>query len=286
MSRRPFALFVVAVAGAQLAWLTPFIIDPNRTSWRPGPLGPMPSTHSCASSYWVAGAMVLRVPDVYAETIYSLPQSDPKAIRTARKLGRLNIDNYEYPPPFLLVPRILGLVTPDFWGFRRLWFAINFGLVVAVAVLVARRLDDRLGTHAVWLTPYVVAGPAIIATFQAGNAQMLMVAVSAVAMYAFDRRRHVLGGALLAFAIAGKLYPGVFVLYLLLQREWRAVIWTAVFGVALVAVSLADVGWEPYRAFLNEMPGLMSGEAFSAFRNPGAIGSNGSVPGLVFKLGL
>ena len=30
----------------------------------------------------------------------------------------------------------------------------------------------------------------------------------------------------------------------------------------------------------------MSGEAFSAFRNPGAIGNNGSVPGLIFKLKL
>ena len=284
----PRALFVAGAlaVGAQLAWLTPFIIDPSRSSWRPGPLGPMPSTHSCVSSYWIAGTMVIHVPDIYAETLYSLPQSDPKAMRTARKLGPLNVDNYEYPPPFLLVPRILGLVTPDFWGFRRLWFALNFGLVVAIAVLVARHLDERLGTHAVWLTPYVVAGPAIIATFQAGNAQMLMIAVSALSMYFFDRRRHVLGGALLAFAIAGKLYPGVFVLYLLLQREWRAVGWTAVFGVALVAVSIADVGWEPYRAFLHEMPGLMSGEAFSAFRSPTAIGNNGSVPGLVFKLGL
>jgi hypothetical protein len=57
-----------------------------------------------------------------------------------------------------------------------------------------------------------------------------------------------------------------------------------VFGVLLVAASLADVGWEPYRAFFHEMPGLMSGEAFSAFRNPGAIVTNGSVPGIVFKL--
>ena len=74
-------------------------------------------------------------------------------------------------------------------------------------------------------------------------------------MSCFDRRAHALGGALLAFAIAGKLYPGVFVLYLLLRRDWRAVAWTAVFGVALIAVSLADVGWEPYRAFMHEMPG-------------------------------
>ena len=139
---------------------------------------------------------------------------------------------------------------------------MNLGFVLVVAVLVARRLDDRLGTHAVWLTPFVIAGPAIIATFQAGNVQMAMIALAVLAMVLIDRRAYALGGALLAFAILGKLYPGVFVLYLLLRREWRAVAWTAAFGVVLIAVSIADVGLEPYRAFLREMPGLMSGEAF------------------------
>jgi hypothetical protein len=280
------ALFVVGVlaVGAQFAWLVPFIIDPNRSTWTASVLGPFPSIHSCVSSYWVAGHAVRTTPDVYDEALYNLPQADPTAMRRARKLGRFNIDNYEYPPPFLLAPHVLGLVAPDFWRFRRLWFALNVGLVVVAAVLVGRRLDERLGTHAVWLTPFVVAGPATISTFQVGNAQLAMIALTALAMWAFDRRALVLGGALLAIAIAGKLYPGVFVLYLVLRGEWRAVAWTAVFGVALIAISLVDVGWEPYRAFLHEMPRLMSGEAFSAFRNPAGIVGNGSVPGIVFKL--
>ena len=284
--RLPRALFVVGslAVAAQLAWLAPFIIDPSRGSWTSSPLSPMPPAHSCVSAYWLAGRVVTATPDVYDERLYNLPQSDPTAIRNPRKLGRLNIDNYEYPPPFLIVPRILGLLTPDFWGFRRLWFALNLGFVVLVSVLVARRLDDRLGTHALWLTPFVIAGPAIIATFQAGNVQMAMIALAALAMYCIDRRAHALGGFLLAFAILGKLYPGVFVVYLLLRREWRAVAWTAAFATALIAISIADVGLEPYRAFLREMPGLMSGEAFSAFRNPANIANNGSVPGLVFKL--
>ncbi len=285
LARTLFVVGALAV-GVQLAWLTPFIIDPNRTTWVPSPLRPMPPVHSCGSAYWLAGCAVKSTPDIYDDTLYNLPQADPAAMRNPRKLGRLNMDNYEYPPTFLIVPRLLGLVTSDFWGFRRLWFALNLGFVVLVAVLVARRLDERLGTHAVWLTPFVIAGPAIIATFQIGNVQMAMVALSALAMYCIDRRAYALGGALLAFAILGKLYPGVFVLYLLLRGEWRAVAWTAVFGVVLVAISLADVGWEPYRAFVREMPGLMSGQAFSAFRNPGAIGNNGSVPGVIFKLKL
>ena len=176
-------------------------------------------------------------------------------------------------------------MTTDFWGFRRLWFALNLGFVVhrgnsrGAAPRPSPR-DARRVAHAVR-----IAGPAIIATFQAGNVQMAMIALSALAMYSFDRKAHALGGALLAFAILGKLYPGVFVLYLLLQREWRAVAWTAVFGVALIVVSLADVGWEPYPAFLHEMPGLIEpGRGILGIPQPGRHRQHGSVPGLVFKL--
>lgn len=40
------------------------------------------------------------------------------------------------------------------------------------------------------------------------------------------------------------------------------------------------------RLAFDHAPKLMSGEAFPAFRNPPAIAVNGSVPGIVFKLGL
>jgi alpha-1,2-mannosyltransferase len=204
----------------------------------------------------------------------------------ARMMGPLRIDAYEYPPTFLLLPRVLARITPDFWGFRRLWFALNLAIVVGVAVALARRLDRALGTHAVWLTPFVIAAPPIVSTFQAGNVQLAIIAVSALAMLLLERRACVVGGLLLAYVIAGKLYPGVFVLYLLLRRDWRALAWTAGFGVALVAVSLAVFGWPSFAAFLQHAPKLLSGEAFPAFRNPLAVSVNGSVPGLVFKLGL
>ena len=221
-----FAVGALAV-GAQLAWLTPFIIDPSRTSWRPGPLWPMPSTHSCVSSYWIAGTMVMHVPDIYAETLDRCPSRFEGDVY-GPQAGPPNVDNYEDPLPFLLVPRILGLVTSDFWGFRRLWFALNFGLVVAIAVLVARHLDARLGTHAVWLTPYVVAGPAIIGDVpgrqRADAHDRRVCSVHAPSSTAPRPRR---GAPRLRDR---RLLPGVFVLYLLLQRDWRAVTWTAVFG--------------------------------------------------------
>ncbi len=107
-----------------------------------------------------------------------------------------------------------------------------------------------------------------------------------IAMVLFERGRSAAGGALLAYAIASKLYPGLLVLYLLLRGEWRPVVSTAVFGIAIVGVATADFGVGPYAAFLAHMPKLLSGEAFPAFRNPAAIAINESIPGLVFKLQL
>jgi hypothetical protein len=45
-------------------------------------------------------------------------------------------------------------------------------------------------------------------------------------------------------------------------------------------------GWAPYNAFFDHLPKLLGGEAFPAFRNPGAIAKNYSVPGMAFKLRL
>lgn len=283
--RLAFIMGTLLVA-VQLAWLVPFIIDPNRTTWAAGPTAPLPSVHSCVSAYWVADATLAHVADVYAESLSSLPQRDPTGPRIPRKIGPLNIDAYEYPPTFLLLTRVLSRATPDFWGFRRLWFALNFGVVIAVAFALARRLDRAVGTHAVWLTPFVVAAPPIMSTFQAGNVQMAIIAVSMLAMLLFERRSYAAGGFLLAYAVAGKIYPGVFVLYLLLRRDWRALGWTAGFGLAFVAAALGVFGWPPFAAFLDHAPKLLSGEAFTAFRNPLAVSNNGSVPGVVFKLGL
>jgi hypothetical protein len=284
-SRVAFTIGALAAA-VQLAWLVPFIVDPTRDTWTAHPWRPMQSRHSCVSSYWVAGVEVHRIASIYDEGLYSQPQSDPKATRVARLLGPFNIDQYEYPPTFLLLPRALTLVAPDFWNFRRLWFALNLAIVVVGAVAVARRVDTALGTHATWLVPFVIAAPPTMVTFMAGNIQLAIIALSMLTMLLFERNRSAAGGLLLAFATVSKLFPGVLLLYLLLRRQWKPVAWTAAWGVALVTVSLIDLGWHPYATFVDHLPRLLSGEAFPAFRNPVSISVNSSIPGIPFKLAL
>ena len=82
-ARAAFLVGTLLVA-AQLFWLVPFIVDPTRDTWEPGPLAPLASTHSCVSAYWVAGEAIERVADLYDESLSSIPQAD----RTARRVPR------------------------------------------------------------------------------------------------------------------------------------------------------------------------------------------------------
>jgi hypothetical protein len=282
-ARRAFLVGALLLV-PQLLLVTVFIIDANSSVWRASLWRPWQSRHSCVSAYWVAAQRVTRVPDLYAEPVYRPPVVP--TIPRQPNLGPFFVDVYEYPPTFLPVPRLLGLVSPDFWTFRRLWFAVNLAGVVLGLVAIARRFDARAGTQAVWLTPFALAAPTVVGTLQVGNAQLLFVVISAWAMLLFEQRRHAAGGLLLGYAIASKLFPGVLLLFLLLRRDWRAIGWTAAAGVALTVVALLDVGWTPFAAFLHHLPKLVSGEAFPGLFRPEAIAINESVPGLVFKLGL
>lgn len=267
--------------------LTVFMLDPTQTAYAMGPsrgLG-LAIGHSCMTSYYVAAEAIDRTPNVYDDALYSLPGPATER-RQPKKLGPFNIDVYEYPPPFLLLPRAMAVAAPEFSRSRLLWFALDGTVLLLALIAVARFLGPIAGTRALLLAPLVLASDLTIGTLQMGNVQPLVMALTVLAMLFFAQRRYAAGAPLLAFVTISKLFPGVLMLYLLMRREWRALAWTTACAAALVAISLADTGWAPYEAFLQHLPGLVGGEAFPAFRNPGAVAKNYSVPGLVFKLGL
>jgi alpha-1,2-mannosyltransferase len=292
-SRALSLVFVIAamLSLVQLARLCVFIVNPAAVGYALSPSRGMglPISHSCVSSYFVAGQAVTTEPNIYDEfKLYSFPQQDPNAPRKPRPIGSgyFGIDVYEYPPPFLLLPRALAIVAPQFLNFRMLWFALNGSLILIGLLAVARIFDPVTGTRVLLLSPLVLAADMTIGCLQIGNLQAVVFAIAMLAMVFFSHRRYAAGGALLAFATVSKLFPGMLILYLAVRREWRAVAWTTAFCAALVGISLLDTGRVPYVAFFDHLPRLLSGESFSAFRNPGAVAKNLSVPGFLFKLKL
>jgi alpha-1,2-mannosyltransferase len=275
------ALATVAAIG-QLARLAVFMINPEMVSYSLFPASTWEKRHSCLTAYFVAGRAVSTTPDVWDDALFSLP-SDPTAVRKARSLGTFNVDAYEYPPPFLLLPRAIGTVVPEFLPLRSAWFGISVAGLLIAMLATARLLGPAAGTRALLLAPLVWTGVPVIDTLQKGNVQLLVIAASMLAMILFARGKSAPGGAFLGYAAVSKIYPGMLVLYLLARRQWRAVAWTSAFALVAVLLSVADTGVAPFVAFLHHLPGILGGEAFPAFRNPLAMGINMSVPGLVFK---
>lgn len=280
------AAVATIAALVQLGRLTVFMVDASKPGYSSMPASDWEVHHSCLSAYFVAAKASDRVPNVYADSLYTRADDDPTKIRKALMLGPFRIDVYEYPPPFLLLPRALLHAFPDFLRFRAMWFGLNSAVILLAMLFLARALGPAAGTRALLLSPLVWVALPTMSTLQKGNVQGLIIALAVLAMALFQRRRWAAGGLLLAYATVSKLFPGLLILYLLMRRQWSAVIWTALFSVALVVLTLIDTGWGSYTAFLHHMPGLLSGEAFPAFRNPMAAAINFSVPGLVFKLKL
>jgi hypothetical protein len=164
------------------------------------------------------------------------------------------------------------------------WFGLSSASLLVAMLITAAALSRAQATRAVLLMPLVFAGMGTIAGLQMGNFQVMTLAISMAGMALFARRHDAAGGALLGFAVAGKLFPGMLVLYLAVRRAWRPVVATCLAGLLFVLLALWDMGLAPFTAFVHHLPRLLGGEAFAAFRNPAAIAANQSIPGLVFKL--
>src|SRR3954451_16317105 len=224
------------VALVVLARLTVFMADDARPSFSTFPSSGWEPRHSCLSSYFVAAGAAREGRSVYSDDLYTAPDDDGKGPRKPLMLGRFNIDVYEYPPPFLLLPAALRQVVPGFSAFRLLWFVLN-GVVVAFAMArVAHALPPPAARRALLLAPLVWISLPTLSALQKGNVQLMIVGLAMLAMLLFERRRFAAGGALLAFATVSKLFPGLLLVYLIVRRPGRSVVrhvqdrWVAVRG--------------------------------------------------------
>ena len=292
VSRPSRAYRIVAATGTlvlvlMLVRLAVFLPAPAplpASAWSVMPWNAFITRHACATAYWKAATEVERTPDVYHPSNYASGKVDPGGRPIPQFIGPFAIDPYEYPPTFLLLPRVLALATPTFPAFRLLWAVVATALTVAGVVVIARRIDRENGTRSLWLAPLALLPLGVLTTIQGGNAQLFFVVLAMLGMLAFERGKHAVGGLLLGYAIVGKLFPGLLIVYLLARRDWRAVGWTAGWSLALTAIAVGDMGWAPFAHFLDHMPKLLSGEAFPMLQLPGPSDVSMSVPGLVLKL--
>lgn len=237
--------------------------------------------HSCLSAHFQAAKLVRAgVPNIYERTNYEGPNGEPKFV------DGFVTDVFLYPPPFLLLARLALAISENFLAWRAVWFALEGGLVAAALLTLALWIGGAIGRRAAWLSILVWLSLPTLTTLQFGNFHLVTIAGTMFAMMAFERGRHVLGGALLAALALSKVFPGIFVLLLVFQRRWRAVIWTAGFGTLFLAASYLILGAAPFQALVTyHLPRMASGAALETqFAHPDTFAANIAVYGLVQKL--
>jgi alpha-1,2-mannosyltransferase len=272
-------LLISAVAVVQMTRLSIFMLDGTRRQQSMLPLYDTIAEHSCLSAYHRASELSRRSEgDLY----------DPGAYTGKIGAGNFKVERYEYPPPFLLLPRLLGAITGhDFLRLRALWFAVMALPLMLALGLLARHVEH---SAAGLLAPAVMASMPVMLSLQYGNFHVAAVALAVLGMLALRERGglEIAGGALLAFATVAKLFPGLLLVALAAQRRWRALGWTVAWLVAWTLLSVIALGPAPMADFLQLQLGrVATGAAFPFMAdNERVVAANMSIHALVWKLGL
>lgn len=259
----------------QMASLSVFIADPSYARFSMKPDDPFRTQHSCMSSYAEAARFIA----AGGHNIYD------SALYQPRFIGPLKVDSYHYPPPFLLISQAIQAVAADFWHSRSLWFVFQALVLLGTMVAVAAWVRERNGAFAFCGGVLLLAAPPVLYTLQQGNFQASAAPLTAVACMLIASRRVPAGAALLAYASAAKIFPGILLLYFAAARRWRALAWTAASGILLLGLTLLTQGTRPTHDFLTHaLPEISSGAAFPHSEQPRTAAVNGSVYGMTVRL--
>lgn len=283
------------IAAYQLAGLSVFMLDSTKTDYAINPTirtfadpdmeKPFFLKHNCFTSYIIGAHLAGEDAENIFDPEHYRDAEEPTAIH--KVIGeRHTIDTYQYPPPFLILPKLLLATGGDFFQVRTYWYALNILCTVLTIAALVLWLGGKV-FNVYWLAlPLVLLSPNTQGTWQIGNAHFLIICLALLGMLAFARKRNALGGLLLGFAIVSKIFPGVLLAYLVVRRSWRAVGWTIAAMTAYAFTALLIFGDKPYRAFIDyQLPRLASGDAFwFAREHIRAILVNLSVMGTVYKL--
>ena len=283
--------FLIAlVAVLQTTRLSIFMIDSSQTQHSLFPGDQWMIEHCCLTAYNESAKFVDEgEKNIYDIRLYLEKIDNKNSIDSTpfRKVAGFKVDLYHYPPPFLLLPIMAQAITGgEFLNLRMLWFSISvLSLMIALGFIFYHlEPDGRL--RLIGMGPLIWCSMPVLAGLQMSNVQIIVIAISIIAMALFSINRPI-GGILLAMSSVAKIFPGILFVYVIAQRKFREALWIAGFAVVLSIIALMVVGLNPFQAFIEyELPKLSSGEAFSRpFSIVFAVARNMAPFGIPIKLG-
>jgi hypothetical protein len=270
--------------------LSAYMADPSIDWWLTTRLE-FWSRHMCMPAYIEAADLNRQGnANVYAAEHYAAVTRAAKPVLTVRNMEAFAGDPFQYPPQFLLLPRLALSLTDDFLTLRTIWYALQVLGFVAIAFALCAWIGGTLGMASAFLIPAVWLSVPAMQSLQYGQFHLAALVIAVGGMLAVEKRRDALGGSLLAVATLAKVFPGILLVLLVVQRRWRALGWAAGAAVAITLVAVLVIGLQPFRAFLGyQLPRMQSGEAFDFAKDYPEyrlflVADNFSPAGLVAKL--
>ena len=196
------------------------------------------------SAYWAAAGRVLAGMSPYQAHQLAGPYS-PQAQFL-----------YLYPPPLAALVAPLAATFPgDYRAAAWIWTAV--GAAILVASVLALWRDERLGGRfpilsgrGRWfLVAAAFAFPPVVGELVIGNVHLVLLGLLTLAWLGIrrgDSRGEWIAGLAVGVAAVIKVFPGVLLLWFLLQRRYRAAAGVVVGAVVLTLVTLPITGIEPW----------------------------------------
>jgi len=207
------------------------------------------------------------------------PYDTPSLSKRARKDGtRKSVHPFLYAPPFVgMMVWAIPLSLPDAY---HLWFWLH-ELCLLVTVGVMATWWRSASPAAPWVLAVLVACmTAVPNNHLMGQANFPGLALAMGGLWATQRERPLLGGALLGTACMLKMSPALLVMWWLLRREWVAAVASVVTAVGLSLLVLPLVGLTHQVTFFTQvLPGFGSGD-YNGLAVPIGLFGNHSVPNL------
>ncbi len=199
--------------------------------------------------------------------------------QAARREGtRRAVHPFLYPPPFLLL--MAWAIPMELLPAYRAWFWLD-ELWLAVAALALWRWWRPLGTEVGALIAVAVAAfTAVPSNHVMGQANFPGLALAILGLWAADRDRWVVGGALMGAACMVKMSPALFLGLWLLRGWWRPVVVACATAVALTLAAIPILDLSRQLVFYTRvLPTFGSGE-YNGLTVPIGMFGNHSLPNL------
>lgn len=145
---------------------------------------------------------------------------------------------------------------------KHIWILLNLASIIPIGWML--RSMTRLSYQRIALA-FSLSIP-LYRNLEFGQFYVVLLLLIVAACWAYLRGHRALAGVLVTIAAACKIFPVLFFVFFLRRRDWRAIAWGTITGVAAACLSVAAFGWNVHRTYLHEiLPWALHGEAMPPY---------------------